>query len=903
MLKSEGSVRSKTEKASKGLTASLAQFSPQLKKAGLALTALGAAGGFFLLKATQLAARVETLGVVTEVLGKNVGKTKDEIRGLEKAVVDQGITLRAARTSIALMIQSNIDLSNAVDLAAEAQNAAVLAGVDSSEAFQRLVFTITSGNVRMARTLGLQVSFQEAYEKTAASLGKTTLELTQQEKIQARTAEVLKAGTRIVGAYDAAMETAGKKVTSLNRHIEESTRIMGELFLPLFADAVDALTEFLEGIEEATVEEQRVTAAPVAFASAWSGVSALTDVFDELDKQVSTGKISVDEYTASVEEAIEANESFEDRITQLTDPLSRGAFKRRSTVAEELKKELGALSEEEARAARNAFLLETAQNALIGSLRGVGTALADQISNIKLSEISYQDYVKQVEELAEANGVVAITTAEFIDRVNRGIDPIELLSKSVLIASERQHDFAEAAEQSDRKLLRLLGIEIDTTSATAELAEKLGLTEEELLKIAKAAGIAIDGLDELPEDIEIKIQAVLDERVQENIQFQLDKLELQIATTVGADFTEFKEELGGLEQTIEDIEIERIEAIAELEAEGVEDVEKLADGVRNLNRRRDDAIIRLKEMRNRLELAREQLQGMGADTDELARKSKELAIEGLINDIKGQERAVADLRGELGELSGASSDLAAQQEQDITDLNAVYDDKLGAAKEKVEETTKAWSDQTKEILFNLATQQLALGGFTGEELQLIRKLAGPEGLGLIDEAGVALLDFFDNVNMTLAAPGNQVPEVEAAMEAVFQAMVDPEQRVEQLVDKINGIGKAVRDVALEPVTLPGRQQGGPVRRGQAYEVGETGRELFVPNQSGVVLPSSLTSAITSYLAAATSAIPIAGAGAPASAAGGGGTTQNFNMTINSQAQTEQVAADFNLLALMGERRA
>jgi hypothetical protein len=566
------------EKTSRGLTATLDDFGPQLKKAGLALTALGAAGGFFLFKATQLAARVETLGVVTETLGRNVGKTKDEIRGLEQAVADQGITLRAARTSIALMIQSNIDLSNAVDLAAEAQNAAVIAGIDSSEAFQRLVFTITSGNVRMARTLGLQVSFQEAYEKTAESLGKTTLELTQQEKIQARTAEVLKAGTRIVGAYDAAMETAGKKVTSLNRHIEESTRIMGELFLPLFADAVDLLTEFLEKIEDASQAQQRGIAATIASASAMAGLSGVTLLFlsqlpgliVNLQKlgvvlSATTGGIAAiigvlvvgiplviksaaevsslkNSFEGLRDEVIKNEGSFDDFKTAFLEASEgTGAYNLSVKEAKRTNEDLftvlirnidlvDELSEENFTAAQTTFRTAAAQNALTGALRGVGTELADQISDIRTSEISYRDYVRQVKELADANDVTAITTKEFIDQVNRGRNPVELLSKSVLIASERQFDFADAAEESDRKLLGLIGIERDAKTATELLAEKLGITEEELLDVAEAAGIAEDKLAEIPEDVEIQIVAQLEKDAQEKIQAQLARLQLSIDT-------------------------------------------------------------------------------------------------------------------------------------------------------------------------------------------------------------------------------------------------------------------------------------------------------------------------------------------------------------------------------------
>lgn len=252
------------------------QLTKMATRAGLALTAFAVAGGAALFSATRLAARVETLGVVTRQLGKNAGFSAEQITRFEKSVKAQGITLRSTRESMALMMQSQVDLTHATDLARMAQDAAVIANVNSSEAFRRLVFVITSGNTRMARTLGLQVSFQNAYKRTAEELGIATDALTRQQKVQARTNEVLRAGTTIVGTYSAAMTTAGKKVLSLDRHIEESRRIIGELFLPAFADAVDIVTKFLKTFEAATEAQKRGTAAAIATTVAIAGITGVT---------------------------------------------------------------------------------------------------------------------------------------------------------------------------------------------------------------------------------------------------------------------------------------------------------------------------------------------------------------------------------------------------------------------------------------------------------------------------------------------------------------------------------------------------------------------------------------------------------------------------------------------------
>ena len=135
------------------------------KKVGIAFVAMAAAKT--IKNATLLAARVETLGVVTKKLGENVGMTEKEVRSLERAIVDQGITLQGSRQAIAMMIQSNVDLAHATDLARLAQDTAVIANLNSSQAFQQLTYVLQTGNVRMARTLGLNVQFGKAQKELA----------------------------------------------------------------------------------------------------------------------------------------------------------------------------------------------------------------------------------------------------------------------------------------------------------------------------------------------------------------------------------------------------------------------------------------------------------------------------------------------------------------------------------------------------------------------------------------------------------------------------------------------------------------------------------------------------------------------------------------------------------------
>ena len=243
-------------------------------KAATAFGAIAAAGVGILAATVPLAARVETLGVVIDTVGKNAGYTTEYLDGLETSLTKQGITLQATRQSMARMVESELDLADATDLARMAQDAAVISGDNSSEAFDRLVQVVAGGNVLMARHMGIMVNFQQAYDEYAKSIGKSADELTAQEKVQVRMNKVLNKGQLIAGAYSAAMDTAGKKVTSLARHVEESRRVIGEMFVNQYADAIDAATALLEKIEKMPEAERQQVASTIEAVTAISSLSA-----------------------------------------------------------------------------------------------------------------------------------------------------------------------------------------------------------------------------------------------------------------------------------------------------------------------------------------------------------------------------------------------------------------------------------------------------------------------------------------------------------------------------------------------------------------------------------------------------------------------------------------------------
>jgi len=201
-----------------------------------------------------LAARYDTLGVAMNTVGRNAGYTQAEIAQFQKELQKTGIAAIESRTAIMRLAQAQVPLEQAAKLARIAQDAAVIGGINSSEAFERMIHGMVTAEPLILRNIGIMVNFETAYKNAAKSLGKNTAELTEQEKLQARVNAVMAQGPRIAGTYEAAMESAGKKMTSTQRYADDLKVAVGEIFQPTLAAGVDAYTASLKGLS-ATMDD------------------------------------------------------------------------------------------------------------------------------------------------------------------------------------------------------------------------------------------------------------------------------------------------------------------------------------------------------------------------------------------------------------------------------------------------------------------------------------------------------------------------------------------------------------------------------------------------------------------------------------------------------------------------
>lgn len=211
-------------------------------------------------EAALYAAKVDTLAISLDVVARNAGYSAAQLGPLETQFKKLGITTEATRQSLLQMIQAGINitalsdattktgekLTVAGELARRAQDLAVVSGENSSQTLQRLTLNIQQMDTQGLKFMGLIVNREAAMEKFAAKLGTVASALTPTQEKQAFLNATMEEARKLEGAYESALESVGKKLSSLQRYQDEYTYSLGKNFQPALLAIVNAYTEFLD---------------------------------------------------------------------------------------------------------------------------------------------------------------------------------------------------------------------------------------------------------------------------------------------------------------------------------------------------------------------------------------------------------------------------------------------------------------------------------------------------------------------------------------------------------------------------------------------------------------------------------------------------------------------------------
>jgi hypothetical protein len=236
------------------------------KTAGTLMGALAALGASYKLKGLleesfNLAARNQVLSTTIQVVSKNAHIASNEMELQAQKVKALGITTREAREAVISFAQAQLNIADTAKIARVAQDLAVVAGVNSSQAFDRLTRAIQSQQAEILRSFGIVKNTNLIYSEYAATLGKGVKQLTDLEKKQAFVNLIIKEGEKVAGAYTNAMNDVGKAMTSMSRYTEEAKAKLGEALLPIMLKIVLAATEVLKWFGNLSPETYKWAAA------------------------------------------------------------------------------------------------------------------------------------------------------------------------------------------------------------------------------------------------------------------------------------------------------------------------------------------------------------------------------------------------------------------------------------------------------------------------------------------------------------------------------------------------------------------------------------------------------------------------------------------------------------------
>jgi hypothetical protein len=216
------------------------------------------------------------------------------------AATDGALSLREAAQATTKIISSGIDSSAIEKIGKVAKGASQALGIDMQDAVSRLTRGITKLEPELLDELGIFVKIDDVVEKYAMSVGKSATALTDFERRQAFANAVLEQGNKKFGdikmdtnPYDkllASVKDLGQKVLEvvnvalvplLNTLASSPTAllaVMGSLSIMLVKQALPAIGQFREGLQEA-----EKSAAAFAKQKAGDAIIARTKQFDAIE--------------------------------------------------------------------------------------------------------------------------------------------------------------------------------------------------------------------------------------------------------------------------------------------------------------------------------------------------------------------------------------------------------------------------------------------------------------------------------------------------------------------------------------------------------------------------------------------------------------------------------------------
>lgn len=253
--------------------------SRDLDRLGSSLPALIGSGGlvFGLRSAAQEAQRAEAsqrlFSRVVQRSGEDAGRAATLVGELSERF---GVLPRAVEESVTLLLRQGASLQDVERALTSAGASAAATGFDLTTAFDNVATAVATGRSELLETSGIIANLGPVTQRYASSIGKTTEELTQQERIQARVNAIYEETRTEIEDVDAILQGLPLAQSRFTTALTETRAELGESVIPAYSQLLEVGTSVL-GVVQATPEPLR--AAGLAASAAAAGVTALAGAF------------------------------------------------------------------------------------------------------------------------------------------------------------------------------------------------------------------------------------------------------------------------------------------------------------------------------------------------------------------------------------------------------------------------------------------------------------------------------------------------------------------------------------------------------------------------------------------------------------------------------------------------
>lgn len=500
--------------------AELARKAMDLLRKGLKLLSgigipLGFAAGMeeLISSSKKLKSELDALEKQYEALGARAGWTKEEMAGLEKLMVQNGIGAVEARKNVMTLTEAWIDASKGAPLLAAALDSTVISGRTVEETFKSMTQAIENGNAKSLEALGIYANFDDAYESMANRLGTTVNALTEQEKAQARVDATLEAAAANAGLYEASLEDSERAQNDLQASLTELQLEIADAFgaetvglINAVADAVRMLGDVVQWTKGVfgglgAVIRGELSLGELKGMSTEQRQAHLANYNNEdwLKKQQAAAKARMDEAqsnlrfaltdgdTAAVQKVEQEYKFYTGKLSQLEQQRQR----------EQAKAQIGERQQE---ARRNQEKLEIVRNAE----KAYTAMLANSVQGRReLIEKNHKDYLA-IQESALKKGDISQET--YNERILKGEEAkkgrLAALERSAAgpkkagagAAGSRVAGSADAATRQLENYTRKIEL---MTGASSKASQELEKALEGIARTGQAAGLAAGEIEAL----------------------------------------------------------------------------------------------------------------------------------------------------------------------------------------------------------------------------------------------------------------------------------------------------------------------------------------------------------------------------------------------------------------------